>query len=62
MDIKSVLVCDAVDAACVNLLNEFDIQVTYKLKMPPAELCEEVKVGIIFRKYASLGDQKGGAR
>lgn len=44
MDIKSVLVCDAVDEACVNLLKEFDINVTYKLKMSPAELCAEVKV------------------
>lgn len=44
MDIKSVLVCDAVDEACVNLLKEFDISVTYKLKMTPEQLCAEVKV------------------
>lgn len=44
MDIKSVLVCDAVDEACVNLLKEFGIQVTYKLKMSQEQLCAEVKV------------------
>lgn len=55
MDIKSVLVCDAVDEACVNLLKEFDISVTYKLKMTEAELCAEVKVhGTILKYSASL--------
>lgn len=39
-----MLVCDAVDEACVNLLKEFDISVTYKLKMTQEELCAEVKV------------------
>uniref|UniRef100_A0A1L8E0N8 Putative glyoxylate/hydroxypyruvate reduct n=1 Tax=Nyssomyia neivai TaxID=330878 RepID=A0A1L8E0N8_9DIPT len=43
VDIKKVLVCDAVDEACVNLLKENGIQVTYKLKLPKEELCQEVK-------------------
>uniref|UniRef100_A0A7G3ADS8 Putative d-3-phosphoglycerate dehydrogenase n=1 Tax=Lutzomyia longipalpis TaxID=7200 RepID=A0A7G3ADS8_LUTLO len=43
VDIKKVLVCDAVDEACVNLLKENGIEVTYKLKLPKEELCREVK-------------------
>ncbi|CAD7080165.1 unnamed protein product [Hermetia illucens] len=43
VDIKKVLICDAVDAACVDLLKSHGIEVTYKLKLPKDELCKEVK-------------------
>ncbi|XP_017859897.1 PREDICTED: D-3-phosphoglycerate dehydrogenase [Drosophila arizonae] len=43
LKIKNVLVCDAVDKACVQLLEENGINVTYKLKLPVDELCKEVK-------------------
>lgn len=43
VDIKRVLVCDAVDSACVELLKSHGIEVTYKLKLPVNELCNEVK-------------------
>ncbi|XP_065357239.1 D-3-phosphoglycerate dehydrogenase [Calliphora vicina] len=43
VDIKNVLVCDAVDSACVDLLKQNGINVTYKLKLPVEELCKEVK-------------------
>ncbi|XP_052898802.1 D-3-phosphoglycerate dehydrogenase [Anopheles moucheti] len=43
VDIKCVLVCDAVDNACVKLLEDHGIQVDYKLKLPQDELIKEVK-------------------
>ncbi|KAI8125732.1 D-3-phosphoglycerate dehydrogenase [Lucilia cuprina] len=43
VDIKNVLVCDAVDSACVDLLKQNGINVDYKLKLPVEELCKEVK-------------------
>ncbi|XP_061388629.1 D-3-phosphoglycerate dehydrogenase-like [Musca vetustissima] len=43
VDIKNVLVCDAVDSACVELLQKNGINVAYKLKLPVDELCKEVK-------------------
>ncbi|XP_055858976.1 D-3-phosphoglycerate dehydrogenase [Episyrphus balteatus] len=43
VDIKNVLVCDAVDSACVDLLKSNGINVTYKLKLAKEQLCEEVK-------------------
>ncbi|XP_013109813.1 D-3-phosphoglycerate dehydrogenase [Stomoxys calcitrans] len=43
VDIKNVLVCDAVDSACVDLLQQNGINVSYKLKLPVDELCKEVK-------------------
>ncbi|KAM7354341.1 D-3-phosphoglycerate dehydrogenase [Cochliomyia hominivorax] len=43
VDIKNVLVCDAVDSACVDLLKQNGINVAYKLKLPVEELCKEVK-------------------
>uniref|UniRef100_A0A6P4ES76 D-3-phosphoglycerate dehydrogenase-like n=1 Tax=Drosophila rhopaloa TaxID=1041015 RepID=A0A6P4ES76_DRORH len=43
LNIKKVLVCDAVDKSCVELLEQHGINVTYKLKLPVEELCQEVK-------------------
>lgn len=43
VDIKSVLICDAVDAACVALLEENGISVSTKQKLTKDELCKEVK-------------------
>ncbi|CRL02694.1 CLUMA_CG015888, isoform B [Clunio marinus] len=41
IDIQSVLVCDAVDASCVDLLKTNGITVDYKLKLPKEILIEE---------------------
>jgi D-3-phosphoglycerate dehydrogenase len=44
IDIKNVLVCDAVDASCVDLLKYNGIAVDYKLKLPKDQLVKEAKV------------------
>lgn len=44
IDIKNVLVCDAVDPSCVELLKANGISVDYKLKLPKDLLIEEAKV------------------
>lgn len=44
IDIQSVLVCDAVDPSCVDLLKNNGISVDYKLKLPKEVLIEEAKV------------------
>lgn len=44
IDIQSVLVCDAVDPSCVELLKSYGISVDYKLKLPKDVLVEEAKV------------------
>lgn len=51
IDIKKVLVCDAVDPSCVELLKTNGISVDYKLKLPKEVLVEEAKVG----KFNSSG-------
>uniref|UniRef100_U5ENG6 Putative glyoxylate/hydroxypyruvate reduct n=1 Tax=Corethrella appendiculata TaxID=1370023 RepID=U5ENG6_9DIPT len=43
VNIQNVLVCDAVDSACVKLLEDNGINVDYKLKLPKDELIKEVK-------------------
>lgn len=43
IDIKKVLVCDAVEESCVALLKENGVVVDYKLKLPENELCKEVQ-------------------
>ncbi|XP_030384098.1 D-3-phosphoglycerate dehydrogenase [Scaptodrosophila lebanonensis] len=43
LKIRNVLVCDAVDNACVELLKKHGINVVYKLKIPLDELTKEVK-------------------
>ncbi|KAG5682586.1 hypothetical protein PVAND_011931 [Polypedilum vanderplanki] len=43
VDIKTVLVCDAVDQSCIDLLKSNEISVDYKLKLPKEELLREVK-------------------
>jgi D-3-phosphoglycerate dehydrogenase / 2-oxoglutarate reductase len=50
IDIKNVLVCDAVDASCVDLLKYNGIEVDYKLKLPKETLVAEAKVRIRRRK------------
>lgn len=45
MDIKTVLVADAVDEACIKLLEQHSIQVECKYKLPATKLIEEIKVG-----------------
>lgn len=56
VDIKNVLVCDAVDNACLDLLKSNGINVTYKLKLTEAELCKEVKNfdGLIVRSDTKI--------
>jgi len=44
IEIKNVLVCDAVDQSCVDLLKSNRIDVDYKLKLPIDVLIEEAKV------------------
>lgn len=44
IDIKNVLVCDAVDPSCVELLKSNGISVDYKLKLPKDVLVAEAKV------------------
>ncbi|KAF7283361.1 hypothetical protein GWI33_000869 [Rhynchophorus ferrugineus] len=43
MDIKRVLVADAVDAACTELLKKNSIEVDCKYKLPKAQLIAEIK-------------------
>lgn len=43
LEIKSVLVCDAVDNSCVKLLQDHGIKVDYKLKLSKDQLVKEVK-------------------
>ncbi|XP_072393789.1 D-3-phosphoglycerate dehydrogenase [Diabrotica undecimpunctata] len=42
MDIKTVLVADAVDATCVELLKKYSIQVVCKYKLPKEQLIAEI--------------------
>lgn len=44
IDIQSVLVCDAVDPSCVELLKSNGINVDYKLKLAKEVLIKEAKV------------------
>lgn len=44
MDINKVLVADAVDKACVDLLKEHNIEVDCKYKLPKQQLIEEIQV------------------
>lgn len=44
IDIQSVLVCDAVDPSCVELLKSNGISVDYKLKLSKEVLIQEAKV------------------
>jgi len=43
VEIKNVLVCDAVDESCTALLKQNGINVDYKLKLSEDQLCVEVK-------------------
>lgn len=43
VEIKNVLVCDAVDESCIELLKQNGINVDYKLKLPKDQLVAEVK-------------------
>lgn len=44
VQIESVLISDAVDSRCADLLKKHGISVTVKTKMPKEELLEEIKV------------------
>ena len=48
MEIQRVLVADAVDSACVKLLEQHSIQVDCKYKLPADKLIAEIKVRVIF--------------
>lgn len=54
IDIKNVLVCDAVDASCVDLLRFEGIEVDYKLKLPKDTLVQEAKVNEKIRDFYTL--------
>lgn len=47
MDIKKVLVADAVDNACVDLLKKYNIEVDCKYKLSKEQLIEEIVVCIL---------------
>lgn len=49
IEIKNVLVADAVDPSCVELLKSNGISVDYKLKLPENELIGEAKVKYVTR-------------
>lgn len=53
IDIQNVLVCDAVDPSCVELLKSNGINVDYKLKLAKDVLVAEAKV-----KFAEKGNQE----
>lgn len=44
MDIKKVLVADAVDTACTDLLKKYSIEVDCKYKLPKNQLIAEIGV------------------
>lgn len=54
MEISSVLVCDAVDASCVELLKSNGINVDYKLKLSKETLIEEAKVRVCYKRVTAL--------
>lgn len=53
MDIKKILVSDAVDASCTDLLKRHSIQVDCKYKLPKNQLIAEIEVRskIVFKLY-----------
>lgn len=54
MDINKVLVTDAVDAACVDLLKNNSIQVDCKFKLPKDQLLAEIQVRISLNCFIHL--------
>lgn len=56
VNIKNVLVCDAVDESCIQLLKQNGIKVDYKLKLSNEQLCAEVKNydGLIVRSDTKI--------
>lgn len=54
IDIQKVLVCDAVDPSCVELLKSNGISVDYKLKLPKDVLIEEAKVKKVKRNIPNV--------
>lgn len=54
IEIKNVLICDAVDSSCVDLLKFNGIEVDYKLKLPKEQLIKEAKVNFSFWGYINL--------
>jgi D-3-phosphoglycerate dehydrogenase len=42
--LRNVLISDAVDPACVELLQSHGINVTFKYKLPKDQLLQEIKV------------------
>jgi D-3-phosphoglycerate dehydrogenase len=44
VSLRNVLISDAVDSACVELLQSHGINVTCKYKMPKDQLLQEIKV------------------
>lgn len=47
MKIEKVLVADAVDSECVNILKQYSIAVDCRYKLPKAELIEVIKVSFV---------------
>lgn len=48
MNIEKVLVADAVDSACVDVLKQHSISVDCKYKLPKSELIKVIKVKLLF--------------
>ena len=48
VNLKSVLVSDAVDPLCVDLLKSHGVEVVCKFKLPKDELIRELQVKIYF--------------
>lgn len=49
MDIQNVLISDAVDQSCVDLLKKYAIQVDCKYKLPKDQLIAEIQVRIFYK-------------
>lgn len=54
MDIRKVLVADAVDNACVDLLKKYNIEVDCKYKLSKEQLIEEIVVCILEMQLKSV--------
>lgn len=51
LSLRNVLISDAVDSACVELLQSHGINVTCKFKLPKDQLLQEIKVSPVHTGY-----------
>ena len=50
MNIEQVLISDQIDENCIDLLNNYEINVVYKTNFSKSELIKEIPVSKILRK------------